>query len=119
MTIWNAVWAWERKGSDMRKRPQRAPQSGVEALRKGVHTTEELKKALQQALGRGHTVMFLVPAVHLNRTDVKAAIQAESKSMLVPCDDPSLLGTALNWMQTHGGLRIFTSMYGELEELKM
>lgn len=102
----------------LRRRPARAPQSGVVSTRSGVTTGQQLELALERAVLAGHRCAYLVRAADLKRPEVSRALREAERPLVIPLAGPELLGGALSWLRTRGGLAVWTTLHGPLEQLQ-
>ncbi len=102
----------------LRRRPRRAPQNGVASLRSGVESPEQLLHALERAVEAGHLSAYLLRPADLKRPEVSRALAAAQRPLVIPLGGPQLLPGALDWLRTRGGLQLWTTLYGQLEQLQ-
>lgn len=102
----------------LRRRPRRAPQSGVASHRTGVETPQQLEQALERAAAAGYLSAYLIRPADLKRPEVGRALMAAQRPLVIPLADPQLLPAALGWLRSRGGLLLWTTLYGQLEQLQ-
>lgn len=101
----------------IRRRPKQAPKRQAKGWYGQITTAEQLEATLSEARQRGYRSVFLLRGRDLFDVEIRKTISGASKALLVQADDSALLGSALVWLQNNGGLVIYASHFGELEQL--
>lgn len=66
---------------------------------------------------RGYFSVYFVKPCDLDRPEVKNALSKEERCRIVKLSGPELLPAAYAWMQSTGGLKLYTTLYGSLEKI--
>jgi hypothetical protein len=101
----------------MRRRPKKIAIRPVEAYRRPIADAHAMHSFLTESKQRGYRSIYFIEAWALDTPEVKKALATEQRCRIVKMKSPELLSAAYAWQQQVGGLKLFTTLYGQLEQL--
>lgn len=101
----------------MRRRPKKVAIRPIEAYRRPIPDSHAMHAFLTETKKRGYWSVYFVEAWALDTLEVKKALAKEQRCRIVKMQSPELLSAAYAWQQQVGGLKLFTTLYGNLEQL--
>ena len=101
----------------MRRRPKKVAIRPIEAYRRPIPNSHAMHSFLTDTQKRGYYSVYFVQGWALDTPEVKKALAKENRCRIVKMKTPELLSAAYAWQKEVGGLRIWTTLYGSLQEL--
>lgn len=101
----------------MRRRPKKVAIRPVEAYRRPIPNSHAMHTFLSETRNRGYLSVYFVQGWALDTLEVKRALAKEQRCRIVKMKTPELLSAAYSWQKEVGGLKLFTTLYGSLEQL--